>query len=154
PRFDSPSCLAALLGTPEHGRWQLSPCAAVTRVERRYRPGTLILETDFETADGAVRIIDFMPLRNSEADLVRIVEGLRGRVRVNMELILRLDYGSVVPWVEHTKDGIVAVAGPDTLRLRSPVPLVGKAFTTVAEFDVDAGQRVPFALHWRPSHEP
>ncbi len=153
PRFDSPSCFAALLGTPEHGRWLITPCGHITRIERRYRPGTLVLETDFETADGKVRIIDFMPLRNTEADLVRIVQGLEGRVRMRMELVLRLDYGSVVPWVEHTEDGIVAVAGPDTLRLRTPVPVMGKDFTTVAEFDVAATQRVPFVLHWRPSHE-
>ena len=154
PRFDSPTCLSALLGTPEHGRWLLTPVAPVKRVERRYRKGTLILETDFETADGAVRVVDFMPLRNREADVVRIVHGLRGQVRVRMELILRLDYGSVVPWVEHTDEGIRAVAGPDALRLRCPVPVVGKAFTTVAEFDVAPGERVPFDLSWRPSHEP
>lgn len=154
PRFDSPTCLTALLGGPEHGRWLIAPLAPIKRVERRYRKGTLVLETDFETADGAIRVIDFMPPRTREADLVRIVQGLRGQVRVQMELILRPDYGSVVPWVEQTEDGIRAVAGPDALRLRTPVPVFGKAFTTVAEFGVHAGQRIPFDLIWRRSHEP
>lgn len=154
PRFDSATCLAALLGTPEHGRWLIAPCAEVRRVERRYRPGTLILETDFETDEGAVRVIDFMPIRNQEADLVRVVEGLRGRVSMQMELILRPDYGSVVPWVEHSDDGIRAIAGPDALRLHAPVPVSGRDFTTVARFEVSAGQRMPFELHWWPSHEP
>lgn len=154
PRFDSPTCLAALLGSKEHGRWLLAPRGRVSRVERRYRPGTLILETDFETDEGAVRIIDFMPIRNEEADLVRVVQGLRGRVGMHMELILRPDYGSVVPWVEHTGDGIRAIAGPDALRLRARVPVAGQHFATTAHFEVAEGQQLPFELLWRPSHEP
>jgi GH15 family glucan-1,4-alpha-glucosidase len=154
PRFDSGACLAALLGTPENGRWLLAPAGEVRRVERRYRPGTLVLETDFETADGAVRVIDFMPVRTTVADLVRIVEGLRGQVAMRMELIMRFDYGAVVPWVQRTETGIRAIAGPDMLRLRSPVELVGRNFTTVAEFTVSAGQRLSFDLSWFPSHEP
>ncbi len=152
PRFDAPACFAALLGTPEHGRWLIAPVAAAT-VTRRYRPGTLVLETDFETADGAVRVIDSMPFENDRWDLVRIVEGLRGRVPMRMELAVRFDYGSIVPWVRHSDDGVVAVAGPDTVQLHSPVPTYGEAMRTVAEFDVDAGERVPFVLDWRLSHE-
>jgi GH15 family glucan-1,4-alpha-glucosidase len=153
PRFDSAACMAALLGTPENGRWLMAPAGEVRRVERRYRPGTLVLETDFETADGAVRVIDFMPIRTEIADIVRIVEGLRGTVPMRMELVMRFDYGSVVPWVQHTDTGIRAVAGPDMLRLRTPVEVTGRNFTTVAEFTVSAGQRVPFDLAWSPSHE-
>jgi GH15 family glucan-1,4-alpha-glucosidase len=153
PRFDSGACMAALLGTPDHGRWLLAPAGEVKRVERRYRPGTLVLETDFETDDGAVRIIDFMPIRTTVADLVRIVCGLRGQVRMRMELIMRFDYGSIVPWVRHSGDGLVATAGPDHLRLRTPVELRGRDFTTVAEFTVADGQRIPFDLTWHPSYE-
>src|SRR5690606_29929543 len=121
PRFDSAACMAALLGTAEHGRWKIAPAGEIRRIERRYQPGTLILETDFETDEGAVRLIDFMPIRDGEADLIRIVHGLRGRVSMCLELVLRLDYGAVVPWVEHTPEGIRAIAGPDALRLRTPV---------------------------------
>ena len=152
PRFDAPACFAALLGTPEHGRWLIAPVAAAT-VTRRYRQGTLILETDFETADGAVRVIDSMPFENERWDLVRIVEGLRGRVPMRMELAVRFDYGSIVPWVRHSDDGVMAVAGPDTVQLHTPVPTRGEAMRTVADFDVGAGERLPFVLDWRLSHE-
>jgi GH15 family glucan-1,4-alpha-glucosidase len=153
PRFDSGACMAALLGTPEHGRWLIAPAGEVRRVERRYRQGTLVLETDFETEDGAVRVIDFMPNRTSVADVVRIVCGLRGRVTMRMELIIRFDYGSIVPWVRKSEQGLIATAGPDHLRLRTPVELTGREFTTVAEFAVAEGQRVPFDLTWHLSHE-
>jgi GH15 family glucan-1,4-alpha-glucosidase len=153
PRFDSGACMAALLGGPEHGRWLIAPAGEVRRVERRYRPGTLVLETDFETDEGAVRIIDFMPIRTTVADLVRVVCGLRGRVTMRMELVMRFDYGSIVPWVRQNGEGLTATAGPDHLRLRTPVELKGRDFTTVAEFRVAEGERVPFDLTWHLSHE-
>ncbi|MEO7056611.1 MAG: glycoside hydrolase family 15 protein, partial [Caldimonas sp.] len=152
PRFDAPACFAALLGTPEHGRWLIAPVAAAT-VTRRYREGTLVLETDFETADGAVRVIDSMPFENERWDVVRIVEGLRGHVPMRMELVVRFDYGSIVPWVRHTDDGVIAVAGPDTVQLHSPVETRGDGMRTVADFNVGAGERLSFVLDWRLSHE-
>ncbi|MEO5881008.1 MAG: glycoside hydrolase family 15 protein [Caldimonas sp.] len=152
PRFDSPACFAALLGTPENGRWRIAPAAAAT-VTRRYRDGTLVLETDFETAAGAVRVIDSMPFENQRWDVVRIVEGLRGRVPMHMELVVRFDYGSVVPWVRHGDGGVVAVAGPDMVQLHSPVPTHGENMRTTASFEVAAGERLPFVLDYRPAHE-
>ena len=151
PRFDSPACFAALLGTEKHGRWLLAPQQAA-RITRRYRPGTLVLETDFETDAGAVTIIDCMPPRTREPDLVRIVVGQRGRVRMRLELILRFDYGSIVPWVRRTEQGIRAIAGPDLVEIQSAVPLHGQDMTTVAEFDVNEGDRIPFTFAWRRSH--
>ena len=122
PRFDSPSCFTALLGDESHGRWLLAPAGGVTGTSRRYRPGTLVLESDFETADGVVRVTDFMPRRGSRApQLVRIVDGLRGRVPMRMELSLRPDYGSVVPWVERVVDGALAQSGPDAFHLSTPL---------------------------------
>jgi GH15 family glucan-1,4-alpha-glucosidase len=153
PRFDSPACFASLLGDARHGRWLLSPVGRVARTVRRYRPGTLILETEFESDAGVARFIDFMPLRDSAPDVVRIVEGLRGQVRVRMELVIRFDYGSIVPWVR-TIDGVLrAVGGPDSLSLRTPVETRGEGLTTVADFVVSEGERVPFVLTWHPSHE-
>ena len=154
PHFDSPACFAALLGTPEHGRWLIEPAGGATRVSRRYRSGTLILETEFETASGAFAVTDFMPLRGDVADVIRLVEGRRGRVSVRMELTMRLDYGSIVPWVRRSEGGIVAIAGPDKLRLETPVELRGENYHTTAEFQVAAGQRVPFVLTWYRSHLP
>ncbi len=154
PRFDSPACFAALLGTPEHGRWLLAPAAPVREVHRRYRPGTLVLETEFETDAGVVVVTDCMPVRAGTPHLIRVVEGRDGTVPMRLELVIRLDYGSVVPWVRRRNDGIEAVAGPNALRLRTPVPLRGKDFTTVAEFAVAAGECVPFTLTWSPSHQP
>lgn len=153
PRFDSGACFAALLGGPEHGRWVLTPATAVRRTERRYRRDTLILETDYETAEGAVRVIDFMPLRGKAPDIVRIVEGIRGTVPMRTELVIRFDYGRIVPWVRRVDGALLAIAGPDALCLRTPVEVRGKDLTTVAEFSVGAGERVPFALTWFPSHE-
>jgi GH15 family glucan-1,4-alpha-glucosidase len=121
---------------------------------RRYRTDTLILETDFETDAGAIRVIDFMPPRHREPDVIRIVEGLRGEVAVQMELIIRFDYGRVVPWVRKIDDHLGAIAGPDTLAFWSDVPTVGKDLTTRADFTVKAGERVCFVLMWHPSHEP
>jgi GH15 family glucan-1,4-alpha-glucosidase len=162
PRFDSGACFAALLGTPEHGRWLLAPAEPdapqaqdepVTSQTWRYQPGTLVLEHDFETAGGAVRIIDFMPPRETTPDIVRLVVGLRGEVRMRMELIIRFDYGFSIPWVRRDDHMLRAIAGPDALVLRTPVETVGKAMTTVADFTVREGERVPFVLTWFPSHE-
>jgi GH15 family glucan-1,4-alpha-glucosidase len=153
PWFDSAACFAAILGTPDNGRWLLCPAKKQTKVERRYRGDTLILETDYETEDGAVTVIDCMPPRDNRADVVRVVVGKRGSVRMRMELVIRFDYGSIVPWVQRTETGISAVAGPDSLFLDTPVELRGEAFTTVADFTVSAGQSIPFALTWYPSHE-
>ena len=153
PRFDSAACFAALLGEPAHGRWLIAPAAEVRSARRKYRDGTLILETEFETNDGAVRIIDCMPLSNERWDVLRIVEGLRGRVAMRMELVIRFDYGSIVPWVRRSADTLLATAGPDTLELRTPVAVRGENMKTVAEFHVGKGERTPFALNYRPSHE-
>ncbi|MGH8470402.1 MAG: glycoside hydrolase family 15 protein [Gammaproteobacteria bacterium] len=154
PRFDSGACFAALLGTPEHGRWLLAPAAPIRNIRRRYREGTLILETEYETDEGVVTLIDWMPPRTAVPDLIRLVEGKRGRVRMRMELIIRFDYGWVIPWVRRTQRGIRATAGPDTLYLRSDVTLRGENLHTVADFEVSAGQRIPFELTWCPTHGP
>ena len=153
PRFDSPACFAALLGGPEHGRFKIAPVGTPRRVERRYRGDTLVLETDFETEDGEVRVIDSMPVRDVTPDVLRIVEGRRGRVPMRMELVIRFDYGSIVPWVQRVPHGIAAIGGPDMLRLCAPVPTHGEGLTTAAEFTVSEGQRVPFHLTWYPSHQ-
>jgi len=153
PRFDSGACFAALLGDPGHGRWLLAPAAQALDVRRRYRAGTLILETEFETGAGAVRIIDLMPLSDRRWDVVRIVEGLSGTVPMRMELIMRFDYGSIVPWVRRSGDMLLATAGPDTLELRTKVAVRGENMKTVAEFQVSKGERIPFTLNYRPSHE-
>ena len=153
PRFDSGACFAALLGGREHGRWQIAPCADNARVTRRYREHTLILETDYETAEGAVTIIDFMPLRGHASDLARIVVGRRGRVEMRTELILRFYYGALVPWVTRLDDGALrAVAGPDMVVLHTDVPLRGEGLTTVGEFVVGEGDFVPFVMTYSPSH--
>ena len=152
PRFDSGACFAASLGSPEHGRWLIAPADDVRNVGRRYRDGTLILESEFETDRGAVRVIDCMPLSNERWDIVRIVEGLRGRVRMRMELVIRFDYGSIMPWVRKTGGTVLATAGPDTLELRTPIRTHGEKMKTVAEFEVGAGERIPFVLTYRPSH--
>ncbi len=154
PRFDSPACFAALLGEPRHGRWRIAPAGDLRRVTRRYRGDSLVLETDFETADGALRLIDFMPPRERDPDVVRIVHGLRGRVPVRMQLVVRFDYGSIVPWVRRLDGTLSCVGGPDALALRTPVETHGENLTTVAEFWVSEGDRVPFVLTWYPSNEP
>ena len=155
PRFDSPACFAALLGGPEHGRWRLGPDEPTTRTTRRYRGDTLVLETEHETADGAVTVVDFMPVRGRNSDVVRLVVGRRGRVRMCSELVLRFGYGASVPWVTSLPDGTLrAIAGPDMVVLRSSVPHVGKGLTSVAEFEVREGEAVSFELTYGPSHEP
>ena len=153
PRFDSGSCFCALLGTHEHGHWGLSPVEGGPATARRYRPDTLILESEWETAGGRVRVIDFMPQRDRAPDIVRIVEGLDGTVEMTTELVIRFDYGSVVPWVRRIDDDtLVAVGGPDGLALRTPVDLEPDGMKHTANFRVHAGERVPFVLTWFPSH--
>jgi GH15 family glucan-1,4-alpha-glucosidase len=152
PRFDSAACFAALLGGPEHGRWLLAPVAQPRRVLRRYRKDSLILETDFETDDGSVRVIDFMPLSDHRWDIVRLVHGLSGRVKLHMDLRVRFDYGSIVPWVHRSGERLLLTAGPDTLELRTTVPVKGENMKTVADFSISAGERQSFVLNYRPSH--
>jgi GH15 family glucan-1,4-alpha-glucosidase len=154
PRFDSPACFAALLGTRDHGRWLIAPADEDARATRRYREHTLILETRFETAGGAATLIDFMPPRGANSDIVRLVRGERGRVRMRMELVLRFDYGRTIPWVTRLPDGTLrAIAGPDMVVLHTPVAISGRNMTTVAEFDVAEGESVPFVLTHGPSHQ-
>lgn len=155
PRFDSRACFAALLGAAEHGRWRITPALLPNKVRRSYREGTLILETEFENAEGAVSLIDFMPLRDdSSSHVVRLVVGRSGSVAMRMELILRFDYGISVPWVTRLPDdtGIRAIAGPDMVVLRTTAPIEGRDLKTVAEFSVRAGETVPFVLSYCPSH--
>jgi GH15 family glucan-1,4-alpha-glucosidase len=152
PRFDSPACFSALLDTPAAGRWLLAPEGGGECTQRRYRKGTLILETEWETPEGKARIIDFMPPRDEVADIVRIVVGVHGKVRMHGELTLRFDYGHIVPWVRHDEYGIHAVAGPDSAYLVTPAPLRGERMHTISDFTVTAGERVPFVLTWSPSH--
>jgi GH15 family glucan-1,4-alpha-glucosidase len=153
PRFDSGACFAALLGTPDHGRWLLAPEGEVRQTRRRYRGDTLVLETEFHTDSGVARVVDAMPVRTQWPDLVRVVEGVQGQVRMRMELVIRFDYGSIVPWVRSVADDVLlAVGGPDALELRTPVKTRGEGMTTVATFDIQAGDRVPFLLTWHPSH--
>jgi GH15 family glucan-1,4-alpha-glucosidase len=154
PRFDAGACFAALLGTPEHGRWQLSPANDIGATRRQYREGTLILETEFETSSGGVTLIDFMPLRRTAPTVVRMVEGRHGQVAMHLELIIRFDYGRIIPWVRRTARGIRATAGPDTLYCRTDVALQGHNLHTVADFTVAAGQRVAFALTWAGTYSP
>jgi GH15 family glucan-1,4-alpha-glucosidase len=153
PRFDSPACFASLLGEKKNGHWLFTPNDKIDKVSRRYRGDTLILETEIETASGAVRLIDFMPPRGKNPDIVRIIEGLRGEVAMEMELIIRFEYGSIIPWVRKAHDGLEAIAGPDGLILRTPIETRGKDLTTVAAFSVKQGERVPFVLTWFASHE-
>ena len=152
PRFDSGACFAALLGTPDHGHWSIAPTEPVRRVTRSYRGETLVLETTFETDSGTVTLIDCMPIRSGEPDVVRLVQGRRGTVRMRTELVMRFDYGSITPWVRQEPGGVCAVGGPDTLHLRAPVRLDGEGWTTFGEFDVAAGEQVPFVLTWHSSH--
>jgi GH15 family glucan-1,4-alpha-glucosidase len=155
PRFDSPACFAALLGDAGNGRWLLAPAAPDATARRRYAPDTLVLETEWTTRAGTVRVVDFMPPRGAEPDVVRIVHGVTGRVTMSTELVVRFDYGHVMPWVRHDAPGRwTAVAGPDSLWLDTPVDVRGVADRTAAEFDVGAGEAVPFVLTWSPSYRP
>ena len=153
PEFDSDACLAALLGKPENGRWRVAPKDENARVTRQYRDSTLILETRFETSEGAATLIDFMPPRGGNSHLIRVVKGERGNVTFGSELIVRFGYGAVVPWVTRIDNETVRlVAGPDMLVLRTPVKMHGKNFKTVGEFTVSAGEQVPMVLTYAPSH--
>jgi len=155
PRFDSGACFAGLLGTAEHGRWLVEAVDADAQVTRRYRPNTLILETTIETRSGTVIVIDFMPLRGRNSDVVRLVRGDRGSVEMRTELVLRFDYGSTVPWVSRLPDGTFrAIAGPDMVVMHTPVALHGENLTTVGTFHVEAGSTVPLVLTHGPSHLP
>ncbi|MCZ2839015.1 glycoside hydrolase family 15 protein [Modestobacter sp. VKM Ac-2985] len=154
PSFDSAACFAALLGDERNGRWRLAPADGSSCTSRRYRGDSLVLETEWETPTGTVRVIDFMPPRGESPDVVRIVEGVSGRVPMRMDLVLRFDYGHLVPWVRSVDGDLVAVAGPDAVSLTTPVELHGEDHTTSAEFEVTAGERVPFVLVQSPSHLP
>ena len=146
PDFSSEACFAALLGTEENGHWTIAPAVGECRTMRRYRDPTLIIETTFESADGVIRLTDFMPIRTGASNIVRIVEGIRGSLRVRMELALRFDYGRTVPWVTRIPDGVRAIAGPSLVILRTSVPVHGVDLKTVAEFNVSQGERVWFTL--------
>jgi GH15 family glucan-1,4-alpha-glucosidase len=153
PTFSSGACFAALLGTPDNGRWQIAPAGEVSRVARKYQPHTLIVETVFETAEGQVTLIDFMPVRVQNSDVVRMVRGDRGTVAMHMELALRFDYGRTVPWVTSHPSGMQAIAGPDLVMLRTPVRLQGEGLKTVSDFEVSAGESVSFVLTHGISHQ-
>src|SRR5262245_38384713 len=178
PNFDSPACFAALLDTPDAGRRLLAPSSSLASVpqvthsdvpygssavhvhavstakctRRQYRGDTLVLETEWHTPSGDVKVTDFMPPRTAAVDVVRIVEGISGSVEMHSELVLRFDYGRVVPWVRQKTGGIEAIAGPDAVWLRTPVDLHGAEQTTVSTFTVREGEHVPFVLTWAPSH--
>lgn len=154
PRFDSDACFAALLGTPEHGYWRISPAGNVVRTSRRYLPHTPILETTFETEDGTATLVDFMPPSDDpdRADVIRLVRGVSGRMAMRMELALRFGYGKVIPWVRRRDYGVHAVAGPDAVELVTTVSIRGENMHTVGEFDVREGDSVPFTLAYHPTH--
>jgi GH15 family glucan-1,4-alpha-glucosidase len=152
PRFDSGACFAALLGTPEHGRWKIAP-ENVKKVSRRYRPGTLILETEFQTETGTAKLTDFMPIRDRHSDIIRIVQAISGEVELNMELVIRFDYGRSIPWVTHQKDRpLTAVTGPDMIVLRTAVETEGKNLKTVSKFTLKQGESAEFTLTYAHSN--
>jgi len=152
PRFDSDACFAALLGSPDQGRWLVGPREKAT-ITRRYRPNTLILETRFETKDGVATLIDFMPFHNDHAEIVRLVHGIRGKIAMHTELVLRFGYGAVVPWVTRLENGALrAIAGPDMVVLRTPVHVKGKDMTTVGDFTISSGETIPLVLSYARSH--
>jgi GH15 family glucan-1,4-alpha-glucosidase len=156
PSFDSDACFSALLGTRKNGRWKIAPAGDVTKCSRRYWDGTLILETNFEVSTGAVALIDFMPPRGQASDVVRLVRGLRGKVKMEMELIIRFGLGNDIPWVRRSDDhsALLAICGPDMTVLRTPTETRGKDLTTVAEFEIGEGETIPFVLTYGPSHLP
>ncbi|MBR0752279.1 glycoside hydrolase family 15 protein [Bradyrhizobium jicamae] len=156
PAFDSDACFAALLGTSKNGRWLIAPADDASKTSRRYRGDTLILETRFETESGAVALIDFMPPRGKASDIVRLVRGISGRVKMRMELVIRFGFGIDVPWVKKNVDGdgLLAICGQDMTVLRTPVETRGEDLTTVADFEVGEGETIPFVLTYGPSHVP
>ena len=152
PRFDSPPCFAALLGTPEHGRWRVAPASDAVQVTRNYRDGSTVLETHFATPGGEVVVTDFMSRRDGVCDLMRVVRGVRGHVAMRTELVVRFDYGAVVPWVSRQDDGrLHFTAGPDRLTLATTVELRGEDMRTIGDFEVGPGDEVAFTLTWQPS---
>ncbi len=157
PRFDSEACFAALLGTQDHGHWRIAPTAdpGTSTATRRYAGDTLILETQWQTPDGVALVTDFMPPRDDDEPpvLVRIVTGVSGTVEMNVGLRIRFGYGSIVPWTRKSGDGIMSTAGPDSIWLRTPVPLAGRDLAHTATFSLAAGDSVPFVLTYLPSHE-
>ncbi len=153
PRFDSGACFAALLGDDSHGHWRIGPAAGGACSRRAYRDGTLVLETEWDTPEGTVRVVDCMPVRDRTIDVVRVVEGVRGKVPMTMELVVRFDYGGVLPWVRAVDGSIRLVAGPDALRLASPVEVEGRDFRHRATFTVAEGERIPFVLSGFPSYQ-
>ncbi len=153
PRFDSAACFAKLLGDDSHGSWRLAPKGADGATHRHYREDSLVLESEFVTPEGTVRVTDCMPIRESHPEVVRLVEGVRGRVTMEMNLTIRFGYGQVVPWVRKMDGTLTAIAGPDALSLWTPVPTEGFDYSTVAEFTVAEGQRIPFSLSWYPANE-
>jgi len=154
PRFDSDACFARLLGDDSNGYWQIGPASGEVATSRRYREGTLVLETEFATAEGTVRVVDCMPVREDYPQVVRVVEGISGTVPMRMELVLRFGYGQVLPWVRRVDGLLNAVAGPDAVAFWSPVDCHGEGMSTVADFTVAAGAEIPFVLTWHPSHRP
>ncbi|MGA2413684.1 MAG: glycoside hydrolase family 15 protein [Candidatus Sulfotelmatobacter sp.] len=151
PDFDSGACFASLLGTDDNGRWSIAPAEPVRSIRRHYREGTLILETEFDTEHGTVRLIDFMVTRSKVPELCRLIVGIRGQVQMNLELVIRFDYGSVIPWVRRNDHGISAIAGPDMVSLRTQVQLRDEDFKTRSTFTVSEGEKVCFDLTWYPS---
>jgi GH15 family glucan-1,4-alpha-glucosidase len=150
PRFDSGACFAGLLGGEEHGFWRIAPASGADRVARRYRGETLVLETEFHTTEGVVRLVDCMPRRSDHASVTRVVEGVSGRVAMRMDLVIRFDYGWVVPWMSRADDHLHGLAGPDSVCLATPAQTRGENFRTIAEFTVGPGEKVPFVLSWHP----
>src|SRR4051812_31318223 len=156
PRFDSAACFAALLGASDNGCWKIAPAGHVVGSRRRYWPNTAILETQFETAEGVVSVIDFMPITHNHDDteLVRVVRGVRGAVPMKLEIVLRFGYGRILPWVRRRDYGLSAISGPDAVDLHTRVPLVGENMRTFADFIVRDGDSIPFTLSYHPAHEP
>ncbi|MBB5553999.1 trehalase-like domain-containing protein, partial [Rhizobium lentis] len=155
PRFDSPACFAALLGTADNGRWKIAPVDKVVKTRRRYLPDTAILETQFETTTGVVALIDFMPINEGDrhVDLIRIITGVSGSVEMEMELVLRFENGQAVPWVRRKDYGLSAIAGPNAVELHTALELKGRNMKTFARFTVKAGDRVPMTMSYHPSNE-
>jgi len=155
PAFDSDACFAALLGSERNGRWLIAPADEILKSSRRYWDNTLILETRFETASGVDVLLDFMPPRGDASDVVRLVRGISGTVKLKMQLVIRFGFGVDVPWVKRTEDGaLLAICGQDMTVLRTPVETRGEDLTTVAEFEVKEDETVPFVLTYGPSHLP
>lgn len=154
PRFDDDACFAALLGTTENGHWSMAPVAALTGQSRRYQQDTLIMETDFATDEGAVRVVDFMPMRTTFSSVVRIVVGLRGSVKMRSTLRLRFDYGALPPWSTTEGNSMIAKVGPDLVVLRAPMPLEVKSHGTETEFEVREKSRLAFVMSYGLSHQP